>query len=135
MQYTALYCNLKGWARLDCIAIQCPAKPRYGQEARRQQALGRTGRVGRATGRRAGRRGRSLGAARRGRAGARGAQAGGRAGRPAGRSSRRGARGLGLPVRAGWACWLVSWAKLVHCAPGSVLTRYFPESLNEHCSL
>ena len=22
----------------------------------------------------------------------------------------RGARGLGLPMRAGWACWLVSWA-------------------------
>ena len=22
----------------------------------------------------------------------------------------RGARGLGVPVRAGWACWLVSWA-------------------------
>ena len=35
-----------------------------------------------------------------------------------------GARGLGLPVRAGWACWLVSWAKLVHCAPGSVLTQF-----------
>ena len=41
--------------------------------------------------------------------------------------------------RAGW----VSWAKLVHCAPGSVLTQFldpdrvgiFPESLNEHCSL
>ena len=28
----------------------------------------------------------------------------------------RGGRGLGVPVRAGWACWLVSWAKLVHCA-------------------
>ena len=34
----------------------------------------------------------------------------------------RTASGLGAPVRAGWACWLVSWAKLVHCAPGSVLT-------------
>ena len=22
----------------------------------------------------------------------------------------RGARGLGMPVRTGWACWLVSWA-------------------------
>ena len=33
--------------------------------------------------------------------------------------------GLGMPVRAGWACWLVSWAKLVHSAPGSVLTRFF----------
>ena len=22
----------------------------------------------------------------------------------------RGARGLGVPVRVGWACWLVSWA-------------------------
>ena len=37
----------------------------------------------------------------------------------------RRARGLGVPVRAGWACWLVSWAKLVHSAPGSVLTQFF----------
>ena len=36
----------------------------------------------------------------------------------------RGARGLGMPVHAGWACWLVSRAKLVHCAPGSVLTQF-----------
>ena len=54
----------------------------------------------------------------------------------------RGARGLGVPVRAGWACRLVSWAKLVHSAPGSVLTQFldpvrlgiFPKSPNEHCS-
>ena len=54
-----------------------------------------------------------------------------------------GARGLGVPVHAGWACWLVSWAKLVHCAPGSVLTQFLDpvrlstilESLKEHCSL
>ena len=37
----------------------------------------------------------------------------------------REARGVGVPVRAGWACWLVSWAKLVHSAPGSVLTQFF----------
>ena len=34
------------------------------------------------------------------------------------------ARGVGVPVRAGRACWLVNWAKLVHCAPGSVLTQF-----------
>ena len=62
------------------------------------------------------------------------------------RLGQAGARGA-----TGWAClcaqhgragW-VSWAKLVHCAPGSVLTQFldpvrlgiFPESLNEHCSL
>ena len=57
----------------------------------------------------------------------------------------RGERGLGVPVRPGWACWLVSWSKLVHCAPGSVLTQFlnpvrlgiFPESLNDtvHCKV
>ena len=36
LQYTSVYCDCGAKARLDCIAIQCPAKPRYGQEARRQ---------------------------------------------------------------------------------------------------
>ena len=64
--------------------------------------------------------------------GARGAQATARSAGAVGacvgaRGARHGARGacgLGVPVRAGWACWLVSWAKLVHCAPGSVLTQF-----------
>ena len=100
-----------------------------------------------------------------GRAGKR--SAGGRAaGRAAGAGAlgaRQQACGHGMDARgarlaqagarraAGWAClcaqhgragW-VSLAKLVHCAPGSVLTQFldpvrlgiFPESLNEHCSL
>ena len=64
-------------------------------------------------------RGRGRGRKRR-RAGARGAQAGrlqrarqarrGRAGHTAWACGARGARGLGVPMRAGWACWLVSWA-------------------------
>ena len=37
----------------------------------------------------------------------------GRAGRRRGRAAwARGAHGVGVPVRAGWACWLVSWASL-----------------------
>ena len=32
--------------------------------------------------------------------------------------------------RAGW----VNWAKLVHCAPGSVLTRFLDPVLTQHCS-
>ena len=52
-------------------------------------------------------------------------------------------RGLGVAwALDGCAGW-VNWAKLVHCAPGSVLTQFLdpvrlstvPESLNEHCSL
>ena len=35
-----------------------------------------------------------------------------------------GALGVGRAGSAAWACWLVSWAKLVHCAPGSVLTQF-----------
>ena len=35
-QYTSVYCDCGAKARLGCIAIQCPAKTRYGQEARRQ---------------------------------------------------------------------------------------------------
>ena len=31
--YTEVYCDCGAKARLDCIAIQCPAKPRYGQGA------------------------------------------------------------------------------------------------------
>ena len=49
-QYTLVYFDCGAKARLDCIAIQCPAKPRYIQEARRQQALGRTKRAGLAAG-------------------------------------------------------------------------------------
>ena len=37
-QYTDVYCDCGGKARLDCIAIQCPAKPRYSQETCRAQA-------------------------------------------------------------------------------------------------
>ena len=58
------------------------------------------------------------------------AQEGRRHGRRCGRAARRGlagsgARGVGVPVRVGWACWLVSYAKLVHCSPGLVLTQFF----------
>ena len=77
-------------------------------------------------GARSGRSGRSgHSGARSGRSGARrrGAQVGRRRGRRRG-SAGSAARGLGMPVRAGWACWLVSWAKLVHCAPGLVLTQF-----------
>ena len=35
-QYTEVYCDCGAKARVDCIAIQCLAKPRYGQEAHRQ---------------------------------------------------------------------------------------------------
>ena len=51
-QYTEVYCDYGAKARLDCIAIQCPAKPRYGQEAcsrcagRAAGARARRGRVG-----------------------------------------------------------------------------------------
>ena len=53
------------------------------------------------------------------------------------------ARGVGVPVRVGWACWLVSWASFgAQCtwlSFDSVFDRFdsvfFPESLNEHCSL
>ena len=45
-----------------------------------------------------------------GRAGARGAQAGRRQRARQAQAWARGARGLGVPVRSGWACWLVSWA-------------------------
>ena len=72
--------------------------------------------------------------------------------RPAGAAG-VGARGAwrGRGGHAAWAClcaqagragW-VSWAKLVHSAPGLVLTQFLepvllstvPESLNEYCSL
>ena len=33
MQYTEVYCDRGAKAKLDCIVIQCPSKPRYGQEA------------------------------------------------------------------------------------------------------
>ena len=86
-----------------------------------------------------------------------------RRGRAGGRGARQQARGHGMDTRGAWlaqvgarraAVWVclcaqhgragwVSWAKLVHCAPGSVLTQFldpdrvgiFPESQNEHCSL
>ena len=50
-QYTEVYCDCGVKARLDCIAIQCPAKPRYGHGGAWQQAQGtlgsqRQGRVG-----------------------------------------------------------------------------------------
>ena len=70
------------------------------------------------------RRGRVRGAARRGRAGARVAQAGAWADARGpwlgARQQARPGRGLGTSL----VCWLVSWAKLVHCAPGLVLTQF-----------
>ena len=112
---------------------------------------GRAGAGGRAGGRRAGARRAQTGRRQCARDAGRGARGTWRVARGVGsRGARRGraawASGaccLGMPVRAGWACWLVSWAKLVHCAPGSVLTQFLdqvrlstiPESLNEHCSL
>ena len=66
-QYTEVYCDYGARARLDRIAIQWPAKPRYskaGQQARARGALGA----------RLGARGRRAGGAL-GRAGSRGAQA------------------------------------------------------------
>ena len=55
-QYTEVYCDCRARARLDCIAIQCLAKPRYSkgwvtgaQEERwGAQALGRRRAQGRA---------------------------------------------------------------------------------------
>ena len=106
---------------------------------------GRAGRAGRRWGVGAGALGRQARgrerASRRERARRRQAQAGRRRGRAGHWAWAHRARGV--PVRAGWACWLVSWAKLVHCAHGSVLTQFLdpirlstiPESLNEHCSL
>ena len=44
-QYTEVYCDCGAKARLDCIAIQCPAKPRYGQEARSRR-VGHAGGTG-----------------------------------------------------------------------------------------
>ena len=104
-----------------------------GVQARRQQALG-------ARGHGAGVRGRAQGAAgeacgrqgmdaqgRSAGAGARGRRSGGKARqeRTAGRREAREAHGVGaLPGRA-CARRLVSWAKLVHSAPGSVLTQFF----------
>ena len=84
-----------------------------GARALGRQALGRTGQAG---ARSAG--GHAAGLAERWRAGGAGERAAGhdRSARKAGegRARRtawaRGARGLGVPVRAGWACWLVSWA-------------------------
>ena len=71
-----------------------------------------------------------------------GGRAAGRAGARAwAAATRGGVRGRG--VRGGWlgglgAAWACSWARLgVWCTILSFLhglTRYFPESLNEHCS-
>ena len=114
-QYTEVYCDCGAKARLDCIAIQCPAMPRYGQEARRQQALGRTGLVGRSagTGGALGRAGGALGSAggrgaqalghKRGRVGARGAQRTRRRASAAAACRARPARAAGRGRRAAWA--------------------------------
>ena len=90
-------------------ARQASVSGRGAQGARGVQASGRVCAGGRAGGRRAGARGAQAGRRQR----ARQAQAWARgAGRE--RSERaawvRGARGVGVPVRAGLACWLVSWA-------------------------
>ena len=60
-QYIEVYCDCGAKARLDCIAIQCPAKPRYGQEVRSRRVggtglrtLGARGRAGEPARRRAG---------------------------------------------------------------------------------
>ena len=37
-QFNRLYCDFGAKARLECIAIECPAKPRYGKEAQQAQA-------------------------------------------------------------------------------------------------
>ena len=66
-QYTEVYCDCGARARLDCIAIQWPAKPRY---SKGWAAGGRAGGAGRARGARGRRAGGALG-----RAGSRGAQA------------------------------------------------------------
>ena len=131
LQYK-LYCE-PGWA---CVTIQHG----LGSWSAQAWALGRTGRWARSrrwaragAGRAGGHAGRATGAA--------GAQARGRryghgcCDTAPVRTVRAAMRGLG----AGW----VSWAKLVHCAPGSVLTQFLdpvrlstvPESPNEHCSL
>ena len=80
------------------------------------------GRQGRAVGRACGR---GEVAARRQRvAGARVGTAWARRGARQGARSARGTAGLGVAwALEGCAGW-VNWAKLVHCAPGSVLTRF-----------
>ena len=66
-QYTEVYCDCGARARLDCIAIQWPAKPRY---SKGWAAGGRAEGVGRARGARGRRAGGELWLA-----GSRGAQA------------------------------------------------------------
>ena len=142
-QYTEVYCDCGAKARLDCIVIQCPAKPRYSQEARRRWgALGaQQAQAGRAGGMGAGERGRS----------AAGVTAGGASGRvgctatqqpcaatqPGSSATTRPGRPQHGHPRAACAHRL---GQLGARAPGLVFNLgfrlgIFPESLNEHCSL
>ena len=138
LQYKKLHCNCGARARLDCIAIQWPAKPRYSRGwvagARAGACWARRQAQGRWAGVRGARRQRAAGSRASTELARRGAQLGARCA--------RGTAGLGvawaLDGCAGWASWasfgaLCTWLSSDSVfGPGS--TRYFPESPNEHCS-
>ena len=138
-QYTEVYCDCGARARLDCIAIQWPAKPRY---TKGWAAGARAGGAGRAA-RRAGRAGQVCRDAQalghrlaQGRAERNGRARQGEAERCRARQGAAGAR----PGR--WAhgqpcCW-AGFGLCTRCTRpvfGPVRLGIFPESLNEHCSL
>ena len=132
-----VYCKARqlGWVLGKAAGRACAGQALGVRGARRRTCVGARARAqvgararGALAGARQGERARGLGRQRRaGRAGARGGRAAG-----AGKGARGGRLG---GLGAAWAC---SWARLgVWCTslnfwPG--LTRYFPESLNEHCS-
>ena len=128
-QYTEVYCDCRARARLDCIAIQCLAKPRYSKGWARSAGAPRRWGVGLRRGERsvADARDRGEAAAHRARGnGALGAQAAG--GRRAGgrRMGALGARQGAAGARAGRAGWL--WA--MH----SVHSACFRSGLTRYCS-
>ena len=120
--------EIGSWA--SCIVSQVramsqynTAKPRQASGRRRARRAGRAGRAGTRHGHAARARVGALGRRAVQHAGERGRRCdmargpGHDTARPTHDTATR-ARGLGVPVRAGWA-------KLVHCAPGSVLTLFF----------
>ena len=129
-QYTGVYCDCGAKARLNYIAIQCPAKPRYGQEAC-GAGLGVGGRRqhGRAARRQTGARG-AHAASEREQTDEQAADADGRAGRgslTAGASRRAGARqGRDRGARPG----VLLGQQAVH----SVHSACFWPDLTQYCS-
>ena len=96
-QYTEVYCDCGARARLDSIAIQCPAKPRYSRGWAAGALVRGAGRADGRAGQARGARGKRVGVALGG-AGSRGAQALGRRraqGRGSGEQGARGAQTAG----------------------------------------